>query len=327
MAALEYRFAQLELRQDGRRLIGTAVRYGEIATLPFGNERFEPGAFAPIGDAILNVQHDRGRPLARTFGGGLVLHDTESELRIEAALPATREAEDALALVKAGVLRGLSIEFHARQERQDGNVRVIERAALSGVAVVDSGAYPGSTVEARRRGDRGGRLGSYRFQIPAGQTLDCKCGPNDCDAAVIESGALDKYLAPEAQRRLLAAWGDFSRPLASVRGGGLRFWSDGKGGMYGAVDVPNSDLGRQVMDAYKAVPDSIVARPIVDPAASVSTVSAGVATYSDVTMRGVGLAATDQTGGWPILEAIEKAAAEAVEKTAPAPARRARLWL
>ena len=36
-----------ELRQEGRRLSGVAIRYGEIGQSPFGPERFEAGAFQP----------------------------------------------------------------------------------------------------------------------------------------------------------------------------------------------------------------------------------------------------------------------------------------
>ena len=106
-----------ELRQEGRRLSGVAVTYGEIGQSPFGPERFESGAFGDLSktDVILNFQHDRGRPLART-GGGLFLDDSEKSLDIRAELPVTTEADNVLELVKAGVLRGLSIEFKALQE-------------------------------------------------------------------------------------------------------------------------------------------------------------------------------------------------------------------
>ena len=99
-----------ELRQEGRRLSGVAIRYGEIGQSPFGPERFEAGAFQPLGDVILNVQHERGRPLART-GAGLILDDDETALQVRADLPGTTEAENTLALVKAGVLKGLSMHF------------------------------------------------------------------------------------------------------------------------------------------------------------------------------------------------------------------------
>ena len=141
-----------ELREaDGRRLSGVAVRFGDVAKLPWGEERIEAGAFSPLGDVILNTQHDRGRPLARTGGGGLDLRDDGSALTIEATLPATREADDAIELVKSKILRGLSIEFRAVKERMEGKTRIIERAELHAVAIVDSPAYPQSEIQARMK--------------------------------------------------------------------------------------------------------------------------------------------------------------------------------
>ena len=154
-----------ELRQtDGRRLSGVAVRFGDIARLPWGEERIAPGAFTPLGDVILNAQHDRGRPLARTGGGGLELLDDGRALTIEADLPATREADDTLELVKSKVLRGLSIEFRAVAERMEGKTRIIERAELHAVAVVDSPAYPQSEIQARMKAIKPERRRTRRWQ-------------------------------------------------------------------------------------------------------------------------------------------------------------------
>ena len=118
-----------EVRAEGRALSGTAVRYGDVASFAWGRERIEPGAFAPLGDAILNAQHDRATPLARTDGGGLTLLDSEAALEIRAELPPTRSADDVLELVRAKVMRGLSIEFVALTERSEANVRIIEACA------------------------------------------------------------------------------------------------------------------------------------------------------------------------------------------------------
>ena len=60
---------------------------------------------------------------------------------MRAALPETREGDDALALIRARVLRGLSVEFVAHSQRNLAGVRVIDRATVFGVAIVDSGAY------------------------------------------------------------------------------------------------------------------------------------------------------------------------------------------
>ena len=150
MATVEFRFTGVRL--EGRTLEGVAMSYSDVATLPGGaQERFEPGSFEDVEqvDCVLNVQHDRGRPLARSLGGGLVLSDSPTQLSIKATLPETRESNDVIELVKGKVLRGLSVGFIALQERFESGVRVIERAALRSIAVCDSGAYPSATVSAR----------------------------------------------------------------------------------------------------------------------------------------------------------------------------------
>ena len=105
MKDVERRYADLELRQDGS-LAGVVLRYGEIS--PSFAEKFVAGAFGDVaaGDVILNVGHDRLRPLARTQGGGLTLEDSATELRLSAVLPATPEATAAVTLIKSRVLRG-----------------------------------------------------------------------------------------------------------------------------------------------------------------------------------------------------------------------------
>ena len=140
-----------ELRAEGeRRLSGVAVKYGDIAVLPFGRERFEVRAFGDLGqaDVILNTMHDRRRPLARS-GSGLTLLDTKQALEVRAELPNTREADDVLQLVETRVYRGLSIEFKATRERMVSGVRTIQAARLTGIAICDRPAYPQSAVEAR----------------------------------------------------------------------------------------------------------------------------------------------------------------------------------
>ena len=91
--------------------------------------------------------------LARTGGGGLLLTDSAAALEVRAELPETSEANDALALVAAGVLRGLSLEFVATRESMVGPTRVIASARLVGIAVVDKPAYSASKVAARAEVD------------------------------------------------------------------------------------------------------------------------------------------------------------------------------
>ena len=162
---VEYRYAEFD-DSDGRTLLGTVVRYGDVSTAtPVGAEQFESGAFGdvPTLDTILNVQHDRKRPLARTGGGGLVLTDSDERLRIEATLPETRDGDDALELVEKGVLRGFSTEFISRQETDKNGVRSISQAALPGIALVDKPAYEGSIIaEIRQQGE--GISGEFSYE-------------------------------------------------------------------------------------------------------------------------------------------------------------------
>ena len=149
----ERRYAPIvvEWRQDGasgRPVVrGVVVRYGDTAQLPGFRERFMPGAFGGElagADVILNVLHDRGRPLARTLGGGLTLNDSTTKLEARAELPRTSEAADVAELLRLGVLAGLSAEFVAVSERFVAGVRLIEAAQLRGLALVDRPAYSSS---------------------------------------------------------------------------------------------------------------------------------------------------------------------------------------
>jgi len=136
---IEHRYADLG-EVEGRTLTGLALPFETEARIGTMRERFARGSVQSSGEAILNRQHQRSIPLARE-PETLVFEVTDSGLLMRAVLPETREADDTLALVRARVLRGLSVEFVAHRERFLAGVRVIEAATVRGLAVVDSGAY------------------------------------------------------------------------------------------------------------------------------------------------------------------------------------------
>ena len=71
---LEKRYFKLDRRAKddaGRVLSGTALRYGDLAQLPWGKERVQPGAFSPISDVVLNASHDRADPWPAPGEAGL----------------------------------------------------------------------------------------------------------------------------------------------------------------------------------------------------------------------------------------------------------------
>ena len=204
----EKRYSDLSL-DDGRRLRGVVMAYDTPANIGGGMmEVFRPGAFGNVGalDLLLNWQHQRERPLARTGGGGLELHDSTEALTMTAELPNTAEASDALELVRKKILRGLSIEFHALRETMDGNTRVVEAAKLTGVGLVDVPAFPSSTVEARARLST-----RIRAKIPYGKDLGCGCHRGMCQRVNIARGAFEEAL--EAESEVLVIKGEYSGAL------------------------------------------------------------------------------------------------------------------
>ena len=153
---LERRFiAGLEV--DGRTLRGRAIRYLDEAIIATGfgqkRERFARGAFGDVSklDTVLDLQHSVERRIARTGGGGLTLTQDGDDVLLSATLAETRDADDTIALVRAGVLRGFSIEFNAETDEWAGDLRTVTRAGLPAIGVVDRPAYVSAQgIELRR---------------------------------------------------------------------------------------------------------------------------------------------------------------------------------
>ena len=287
-----------ELRQEGgRRLSGVLIRYGDIGIHPWGGrERFSSGAFGDLAgaDIVLNSFHERSAPLARTGGGGLELFDTKTELTIRAELPDTSDANDTLAMIRSGILRGLSVEFKAINERtEDQDLRVVETAELRGAAVVDRPAYPDSIVQARRRG------GSYlRAKVPYRQPLDCRCHNGTCNRVRFEPETFVETLA-DPENEVLGIVSDYSGAIASRRRGSLILKSSDDGLEITITEAASTDAARDLAAMSRTV--EIFARPVFgDPIEFVESGkgSAAVATYRKARLRAILLGPTDASDGW-----------------------------
>lgn len=159
-ALIERRFAAAEWRdtEHGVLVEGVAVPYGQVADIGgLFKERFEAGAFGDLSaaDVIVNRQHDRAMPLARTgASGGLTLTDSPHALRAAVTLPPTTEGRDTGELVKRGVLRGFSVEFVIASDGGEtwlDTLRTITRAELRGLAIVDRPAYTDAEAKIAQR--------------------------------------------------------------------------------------------------------------------------------------------------------------------------------
>ena len=148
----EIRQADDPTRESAGRLVGTLLRYNEVAE--DRREVFAPGALTWPEDGILiNVMHERKSPLLRA----IPFQDGDA-VKIDARVPSTAAGRDAITNIREGVYTGLSIEFHSRAEGRRGPLREIRQAFLGAAAMVDTAAYGGSKVEIRAKSDVQGRI-------------------------------------------------------------------------------------------------------------------------------------------------------------------------
>ena len=285
-----------EIRLSGRTLTGIAMPYDTRAQ--DRAELFRAEAFSPLPDNIaLNIQHDAQREIA-SLRNGLVLQDTPAALELRAEL---RPDSAELALVQRGALNGLSVEFHALAESRQNGIRVVEKARLAGIGLVDVPSYAGSRIELRQR-----RLTTLRGVVNEGLEYGCRCGPDGCLTAVFEQNSLSSLLDAGAARELLAVAGDYKAALASRKRRSLRFWRNRDGGLEYALDLPDTQAARDILGMMDNTP--VYGRPIIDASTSKYIRQGTTAVYSSVAARGILIGATDEDRGWtPLRERTDDA--------------------
>ena len=145
---IEYR--QDESRQSPGRIFGILLPFGVKA-----NDRpelFEPGSmYWPDEGIVLREMHRRDSPILK-----LLPFLSGSELRVDAQLPDTQRARDIATNMKGDLplYTGLSVEFRPEKETRRGNLRIIQKAELTGAGLVDFGAYREAVVEVRQQESR-----------------------------------------------------------------------------------------------------------------------------------------------------------------------------
>ena len=279
----------------GRTVTGPVVTYDEVAQ--DRRERFTSGAFTSREDPlVLDIQHDPSLVAASTEDGTLTVTDGPRALEVRAELKDARQGQPGsgpLEMVRRGALRGLSAAFHALDEhRAADGTRVIEKAHLVRIGLVDQGSYSGSRVELRARMGR-----TVSASIPSGRRLACECSGPGCRFAEFVGEAMaeafDSAFAAHAERDVTAVWARYDQPLASASKGTLRR----TGPTEISVDLPDDPSGRAVVAASES--SGIVIRPYVDAAESQGAVEGETMRYSKVSIRSFVISSTDAREGWP----------------------------
>ena len=232
----EYRYADIDDR-DGRTILGTVVRYGDVSTANATGmmEVFEVGAFGDVSeiDTTLNIQHDRRKLIGRTQGGGLEFTDSKERLLVAATVPETRDGDDALLMVEKGLLRGFSVEYRARQERFLNAARSIQKARLPGLALVDRPAYDDSVIaEIRQTG--AGIEGVFPYDQ---DTIISATGKTRKER--VKAGAFS-YAVKAPDREINLILGDNSKPLGSKMSGSLKLEDTPKGLKFKVEKLPRT---------------------------------------------------------------------------------------
>ena len=150
---MEHLFYEIEFREDGSALSGLAIPFNKPGVIAKNGhlmqERIAPGALS-YDDVILTREHDNRAIMART-PSTLSLVETAEGIVFSASPPDSAAYRETRALIKEGVLRGVSAEFFAEQDNIQGNNRVIEKGRLIGISVVARPAYPQTQIQARAR--------------------------------------------------------------------------------------------------------------------------------------------------------------------------------
>ena len=310
-----------ELRAEGRRLSGDVLVFGDVS--PTHRERFEAGSIRLAEAVHLDLHHDREKAVAWHPGGGLSLAIDDRAMTMRAEVPPIPAGDRALAEVRAGRATGLSVEFHALEEKREAGVRVVTAARVEGIGIVRAPSYESSRVEARARSGR-----TMRAEIPTGRPVDCACAGGGCSRSELLTEAMAEMwedVFKEGTNRVAAAYLEsYSTPIASTARGTLRGRITGIGGYEVDMDIPDSAAGRSLVEAWES--SGIVVRPFIDDIQG--EVIDGVQRIHGGRLRAFIATSTDMRGGWPDPELVPTPE-ELIERSAPAHRERARKrwWL
>lgn len=132
--------------QETRTLRGLVVPFGQTGNTSAGPVQFEFGAFGDIdaSQIILNLEHDRTKPLGRGVAGSESV--TPKGISMAFKLANTQAATDALIEAAEGLRSSFSIEATADEYTIDKGIMKVSASTLTGVAHVTSPAFKAANI-------------------------------------------------------------------------------------------------------------------------------------------------------------------------------------
>lgn len=126
--------------EEERVVSGIAVPFGQEINVGGTKERFERGAISNTEDVKLFWSHQE--PIGKVLRG----EDTEDGYLIEAQISKTPRGDEALTLLRDGVINKMSVGFQPLKDRKEDDVIVREEVSLREVSLVSFPAYSQADV-------------------------------------------------------------------------------------------------------------------------------------------------------------------------------------
>lgn len=131
---------------ETRTIKGLIVPFFKVGNTSAGPVRFEFGAFAEIDPSqiILNMEHDRTRPLGRGIAGSQEISPAGVSMAFK--IVATNAGNDALIEASEGLRPAFSVEANVNEYTIEKGVMVISSAKLEAVAHVTNPAFKDAQI-------------------------------------------------------------------------------------------------------------------------------------------------------------------------------------
>ena len=131
---------------ETRTIKGLVVPFSKVGNTSAGPVRFEFGAFGEIDPSqiVLNMEHDRTRPLGKGIGGSLEVSPAGISMAFKIA--PTGAGNDALVEASEGLRPAFSIEAKVNEYTIEKGVMVVASANLEAVAHVTNPAFSDATI-------------------------------------------------------------------------------------------------------------------------------------------------------------------------------------
>jgi len=131
---------------ETRTIRGLVVPFSKVGNTSAGPVRFEFGAFGDIDPSqiVLNMEHDRTRPLGRGIGGSVEVSPAGISMAFKIA--PTGAGNDALVEASEGLRPAFSVEAKVNEYTIEKGVMVVASANLEAVAHVTNPAFVDATI-------------------------------------------------------------------------------------------------------------------------------------------------------------------------------------